>query len=329
MKALVTGATGFIGSHLVELLLAKGYEVICTVRPTSDLIWLKGLNIRLVQGDITDRESLVVPVKEADYIFHVGGITKAKKEAEYYKVNADGSRMLYEVCLEHNPGIKKIVHLSSLAAGGPAQIGRPRVETDADSPLTFYGKSKLEGEKYAVQYSKFLPITILRPPAVYGPREKDIFFYFQLISKHLKPQLGWSKKYLSLVHVTDLVNAALLSAESPKSHGQIYYVDDGCIYTWQDLSSEIQNAIQTWTLPLLVPEWLIAAAAYVSEALASLSSKPALLNKQKIIELKQKSWATSSDKIRNDLGFQSEYDLKKGCTETVKWYREHGWIKLK
>ncbi|MBL7995744.1 NAD-dependent epimerase/dehydratase family protein [bacterium] len=329
MKALVTGATGFIGSHLVESLIAKKYEVICTVRPTSDLVWLKGLNCRLVQGDITDRESLIAPVREAEYIFHVGGITKAKKEADYYKINADGSRILYEVCLEHNPGIKKIVHLSSLAAGGAALTVRPRNETDTDSPLTYYGKSKLEGEKYALQYSKLLPITILRPPAVYGPREKDIFFYFQLISKHLKPQLGWNKKYLSMIYVSDLVNAILLAAEAPKSNGQIYYVDDGCVYSWQDLSMEIQRAMQTWTLPLLVPEWLITVAAYIGEAWASLTSKPALLNRQKIIELKQKSWATSSEKIRNELGFQSEYDLKKGCTETVKWYREQGWIKQK
>lgn len=327
MKALVTGATGFIGSHLVESLLAKGYEVICTVRTTSDLTWLKDLKITLVEGDITDRDSLIAPVKAADYIFHVGGITKAKKEAAYYKINADGSRILFEVCLEHNPGIKKIVHVSSLAAGGSTPIGRPRVETDPDAPLTYYGKSKLEGEKYALQYNKHLPITIIRPPAVYGPREKDIFFYFQLIHAHVMPVLGLNKKYLSLVYVKDLVNAIVLAAESQKSNGQMYYVDDGQIYSWQDLSKGIQKALGNWALPIPIPEYLITAAAYVSEALAYLSSKPALLNKQKIIELKQKSWATSSDKIRKELGFTSQYDLEKGCSEAVDWYRKNNWLK--
>lgn len=327
MKALVTGATGFIGSHLVESLIAHGYDVTCTVRKTSDLTWLKGLNITLVEADITDRESLVAPVQLADYIFHLGGITKAKKESDYYKINADGARILFEVCLEHNPGIKKIVHVSSLAAGGSAIPGRPRTETDTDSPLTYYGKSKLEGEKYAVEYSKQLPITIIRPPAVYGPREKDISVYFQLISKHLMPILGWNKKYLSLVYVKDLTSAILLAAESPQSSGQMYYVDDGYIYTWQDMSRTIKKTIQTWTIPLFVPEWLITVVANFGEALAKWSSKPALLNKQKIIELKQRSWATSSDKIRKELGFRNEYDFERGCSETVNWYRKNGWLK--
>lgn len=326
MKALVTGATGFIGSHLAESLVAKGYDVICTVRRTSDRTWLQGMNITMVEGDITDRESLIAPVREADYIFHVGGITKAKKESDYYKINADGSRILYEVCLQHNPGIQKIVHVSSLAAGGSSLAGKPRTETDPDMPLTFYGKSKLEGEKYAVQYARQLPITILRPPAVYGPREKDIFFYFQLIHRHLMPVLGWKKKYLSLIYVADLVEAIILAAESPKSTGQTYYVDDGRIYSWQELSKAIQKAMQTWTLPLFVPESVIQAVAYISEALAAFSAKPALLNKQKIIELKQPSWATSSDKIRKELGYQNNFDLEKGCAETVAWYRKHGWI---
>ena len=327
MKALITGATGFIGSHLAKSLIDKGYEVTCTVRRTSDLTWLKGLNVELVEGDITDRESLAEPVRKANYIFHVGGITKAKSEPAYYKINADGSRILYEVCLENKAHIKKIVHVSSLAAGGPAIPGRPRIENDPDEPLTFYGKSKLEGEKYAVQYRKELPITIIRPPAVYGPREKDIFFYFQLISIHLRPVLGWNKKYLSLVYVKDLVHAIILAAESPKSSGQTYYVDDGKIYSWQELSGQIQKALGTRAVPVFVPEWLITAAAYISEAFAAFSSKPALLNRQKIIELKQKSWATSSDKIRNELGFAAAYDLEKGCAETVQWYRENRWLK--
>ncbi len=327
MKALITGATGFIGSHLAETLIAKGYAVTCTVRKTSDLTWLKGLNVKIVEGDITDRESLIEPVRNAEYVFHAGGITKAKNESAYYKINADGSRILYEVCQEHKTHIKKIVHVSSLAAGGPAQPGRPRVESDPDEPLTYYGKSKLEGEKYAAQYSRELPVTIIRPPAVYGPREKDIFFYFQLISMHLRPVLGWNKKYLSLIYVKDLVDAIILAAESPKSSGQTYYVDDGNTYSWQELSGQIQKALGTHALPVFVPEWLITAAAYVSEGLGIFSTEPALLNRQKVIELKQMSWATSSDKIRNELGFAATYDLVEGCEETVQWYRKNGWLK--
>ncbi len=327
MKALVTGSTGFIGSHLVEALASRGYEVSCLVRSNSDLSYFKNLDVKLFTGDITDRESLVEPVRTADYIFHIGGITKASAESAYYKVNADGSRILYETCAAHNPGIKKIVHLSSLAAAGPAHEERPRIESDAHRPVTHYGKSKLEGEAYALQYSKSLPVTIIRPPAVYGPREKDIFFYFQLIHAHLRPILGWKKKYLSLIYVKDLISAIILAAESPRSTGQIYYVDDGRIYSWQELSGGIQKAVGKRALPIFVPEWMITIVAWIAEAESLFTKRTPLLSREKIVELKQRSWATSSEKIRSELGFRPMYDLEKGCYETAAWYRENGWLK--
>jgi dihydroflavonol-4-reductase len=326
LRALVTGATGFIGSHLAGTLLAKGYSVACVVRQTSDLTELKNLNVAFVEGDITDRESLVTAVRQADIIFHLGGITKAKSESAYFKINADGSRILYEVCLEHNPQVQKIVHVSSLAAAGPADPEKPRTESDPADPLTFYGKSKWEGEKYAMEYGKKLPITIIRPPAVYGPREKDIFFYFQLIGWHIMPRLGLGNKYLSLIYVDDLVDAILLAAESPQSNGQTYYVDDGRIYTWQDLSAAIRSAMQTWTVPIVVPEFVIIVIAYLAEFLSLFSKKPALLNRQKTIELRQKAWTSSSEKIRRELGFKNKFDLERGCKETAAWYRSHRWL---
>lgn len=326
MKSLITGATGFIGSHLAEALIQKGHDVRCVVRRTSDLTWLKNLPIELAEGDITDRDSLIPAVKGVDFIFHLGGITKAKKESTYFKINADGSRLLYEVCREHNPVVKKIVHVSSQAAAGPSSVHRLRTENDPPQPLTFYGKSKLEGEKYAVEYSKFLPITIIRPPAVYGPREKDIFIYFKLIDRHWKPILGMKKKYLSLIYVHDLVDAIVLAAENPAGLGQTYFVDDGNIYSWSDLSDGIKKSMNRWTLPLFVPDTLTVAVAYVSEFFSQFSSKPAVLNRQKIIELRQQAWTTSSEKIRKELGFVSKFDWMRGCEETVKWYREHGWL---
>ncbi|NUM79891.1 NAD(P)-dependent oxidoreductase [bacterium] len=326
MKSLITGATGFIGSHLAEALIQKGHDVRCIVRRTSDLTWLKNLPVEFVEGDITDRDSLIPAVQGADYIFHLGGITKAKKESTYFKINADGSRLLYEVCREYNPVVKKIVHVSSQAAAGPSSANRPRTENDPPQPLTYYGKSKLEGEKYAVEYSKFLPITILRPPAVYGPREKDIFIYFKLIDRHWKPILGMKKKYLSLIYVHDLVDAIMLAAENPGGLGQTYFVDDGRIYSWADLSDGIKKVMDRWTLPLFVPETLTVAVAYVSEFFSQFSSKPAVLNRQKIIELRQQAWTTSSEKIRNELGFVSKFDWQRGCEETIKWYRENMWL---
>ena len=324
--ALVTGATGFIGSHLVESLLQKNYEVFCIVRKTSDLSLLKKLPCTFIDGDITDRNSLIDAVRDKDIIFHLGGLTKAKSVTDYYRVNADASQHLYEICLQHNPGIRKIVHVSSLAAAGPSTPGKPRVESDSENPLTDYGKSKLAGEKIAVSFMNKLPITIIRPPAVYGPREKDIFFYFQLIDKHIKPILGFQTKYLTIIHALDLVEAIVRAAESPQSTGHTYFVDDGYVYSWQDLSSTIQKASGTWAIPLTIPEWLISGIAHIAEFFSRFSSNPALLNRQKIIELKQVAWTTNSEKIKRDLGFSPKYDLLKGCKMTVDWYRENGWL---
>lgn len=326
MKALVTGSTGFIGSHLVEALVKRGYKVFCSVRRTSDRVWLKDLDVTFVDADITERESLIPAVSIVDYIFHVGGVTKAKKESAYYRINADGTRVLYEVCQEHNPNLRKIVHVSSLAAAGPSEIGRPRVESDTPRPLTFYGRSKLEGERYAAEYMKSLPITVIRPPAVYGPKERDIFFYFRVMNRHVKPMLGVADKYLSLVHVDDLVDAILLAAESPASRGQTYFVDDGRIYSWRELSSAIQKSLRTWALPLVIPESFMTVTAFAAEFLAMWSHKPALLNRQKIIELRQRAWTCSSEKIRSELGFESKVTLQAGCDATARWYRDHGWL---
>jgi nucleoside-diphosphate-sugar epimerase len=326
MKALVTGSTGFIGSHLVEALLKRGYKIFCSVRRSSDRVWLKHLDVTFVDADITERDSLIPAVSVVDYVFHLGGITKAKKESAYSKINADGSRVLYEVCQEHNPHIRKIVHVSSLAAAGPSEFGRPRCESDPPNPLTFYGKSKLEGERYATEYMKTLPITIIRPPAVYGPKEKDILFYFRLMKYHLRPILGFSEKHLSMVYVDDLVEAIILAAESPASVGQTYFVDDGRIYTWQELSRVIQQSLGTWSLPVVIPEPLIAAVAYAAEFFSQFSRNPALLNRQKVIELRQKAWTCSSEKIRKELGFESRFPLEAGCKATVQWYREHRWL---
>jgi len=326
LKALVTGATGFIGSHLVEALLKKGYDVSCTVRKTSDVAWLKSLPVQLIEGDITDRDSMIPAVKNMDYIFHLGGVTKAKNEALYYKVNADGARILYEVCNEFNPQVRKIVHVSSLAAAGPAEIGRPRIESDLENPITDYGKSKREGEKYALQYSRHLPITIIRPPAVYGPREQDLLIYFRLVHRHWRPILGLKARYVSMIYSQDLVDAIILAAERSAGAGQIYFVDDGKIYTWTHISLNIQGAMRTWTLPLFVPESLTVILGYLFEFFSKFSPKHAILNRQKIIEIRQRAWTCSSEKIRKELGFQHQFDLTAGCDETVKWYRQNGWL---
>ncbi|MCB0834273.1 MAG: NAD-dependent epimerase/dehydratase family protein [Bacteroidetes bacterium] len=326
MKALITGSNGFIGSHLTERLVADGVNVRCLVRPTSDLSNLEGVEVEYIFGDITEPGSLRQAVEGMDYVFHLGGITKAIDEKGYFDVNANGTRNLLDACVRYNPRVQRVVVVSSLAAGGPARADRPRVESDSDSPVTPYGRSKKAGDDLAVQYADRLPITILRPPAVYGPREKDILIFFKLVSIHLRPQIGFSSKYLSVIFVSDLVEAVVLSSASSGPSGSIYYVDDGEIHTWQSFSSAICRALETWALPLVVPESAVRMTGLFSEWISNWSGKPAVLNRQKVIELTQPSWATSSQKIRKELGFESKVALDAGCRLTVEWYRKRSWI---
>ncbi|MCJ7578895.1 MAG: NAD(P)-dependent oxidoreductase, partial [candidate division Zixibacteria bacterium] len=213
-KALVTGANGFVGSHLVEKLLSIGYQVTCLVRKTSNLRWLSGLKVEYVYADISERESLSREagsfgknvLKDVDFIFHVAGLTKAKTEEEYSKANYEGTKNLLEACVKDNPQIKRFVYISSQAAVGPGKDDRPLDETAPCNPITDYGKSKLEGEKIVLEYSSKLPVTVIRPPAVYGPRDSDILSFFKVANKGFKTLFGKGESYLSLCYIEDLVD---------------------------------------------------------------------------------------------------------------------------
>ena len=177
MKTLVTGATGFIGSHLVEELLKGGHRVTCLVRKTSNLQWINGLNVRLIYGDCTIKESLLNAVADFDYIFHLAGLTKAANERDFFSANALGTENLVSAVIEKNPDTKRFVYLSSLAAAGPSCDGTPAKEAGEPKPVSAYGRSKLEGERIVMRHKNTIPVTVIRPPAVYGPRDKDFYIF--------------------------------------------------------------------------------------------------------------------------------------------------------
>ena len=187
MKALVTGGTGFIGSHLTEALIRKGVQVRCLLRKTSDLKWLKGLPIEFVHGDCNDKTSLEKAVRGVDWVFHLAGVTKAIKEETYFEVNGLGTENLIHACLENNPRLQKFIYISSQAAAGPSRNGCNKKELDPCEPVSFYGRSKRVGEELVLTHAHELPVLILRPSAVYGPRDKDIFAFFKCLSRRIKP----------------------------------------------------------------------------------------------------------------------------------------------
>ncbi len=332
MKAFVTGSTGFIGSHLVEFLVRQGYRVTCLVRKTSDVRWLnQQLNadtepIELVTADIGDYDTLAQLVKDTNLVFHLAGLTKAPDAATYDRVNVQGTKNLINACLRTNSGLDRFVYCSSLAAMGPCSTATPMTEDASPQPLTDYGRSKLKGEFVTYECANRLPITIIRPPAVYGPRDTDVFLYFQFVEKGLMPTLGDEDRLLSLIHVRDLVAGIYAAAVSNLAIGEAYFLTDGALHSWNDVGNTIAYALKKCPLRLKVPYVVLDMIAMCTETAGRITRHAPTLNRQKIRELKQRFWICDSTKAQQQLGFAPAYPLEKGIQETAEWYRESCWL---
>ena len=332
MKAYVTGGTGFIGSHLVEQLVDQGHHVTCLIRKTSNLHWLNHLlaakspQVELIIGDLHDFDGLAGHVRDVDLVFHLAGLTKAPDAATYDRVNAEGTEDLIKACLDAQANLDRFVYCSSLAAVGPSRDATPNTEDVTPQPLTDYGNSKLKGEMIVREYADRLPITIIRPPAVYGPRDADIFLFFQMINRGVIPILGDADKLLSLVHVKDLVAGIYAAAVSERAIGETYFLTDGDIHTWRGIERVIADALEKRSLRVKVPFFLLDFVAAFMEAAVKITCQTPTLNRQKVQDLKQRFWICDSTKAQQELGYRPIYSLEKGIQETAGWYRANGWL---
>jgi len=332
MKAYVTGGTGFIGSHLVEGLVDRGYHVTCLTRKTSNLRWLNHLltakspQVELVRGSLHDSDVLAQHIRDADLVFHLAGLTKAPDAATYDRVNAEGTKHLIEACLGAQTNLGRFVYCSSLAAVGPSCNATPNTEEVTPQPLTDYGRSKLKGEMVVREYADRLPITIIRPPAVYGPRDSDIFLFFQMINRGMIPILGEADKLLSLVYVKDLVAGIYTAAVSERAIGETYFLTDGDIHTWRDIERVIADALEKRPFKVKVPFFLLDCISIFMEAAAKITRQTSTLNRQKVRDLKQRFWICDSTKAQKELGYRPNYFLEKGIQETADWYRANDWL---
>ncbi|HMK49683.1 MAG TPA: NAD(P)-dependent oxidoreductase [Thermodesulfovibrionales bacterium] len=320
MKALVTGATGFIGSHLCEKLVEKGYDVTCLSRNTSNLKWIENLGVRIVKGDCTDLESLRGLQDNFDYVFHLAGLTKSVSEEEFFLINAKGTENLMQALVDKSARLRRFVYLSSLAAAGPGLTMSPLREDCNPSPVSSYGRSKLAGERAVLRLKDTIPVSILRPPAVYGPRDRDMLMIFKMAKKGFFFDLG--KCYYSLLYVEDLVRGIILCAESKLAEGRVYFLSDNNIYSGERIALEVSSALETKTTPLRVPKCVMPFFAYIGEKLNSRG----IINRDRIKDFQHAYWICDSTKAREEIGFIPKVGLKEGIKWTADWYRIHRWL---
>jgi nucleoside-diphosphate-sugar epimerase len=320
MKALITGATGFIGSHLTEKLIHTGFDVYCLVRDSSNLRNIEQVNVRKIVGDCTDIGSLYDAVKDADYVFHLAGVTKACKEEDYYNANVKGTENIVNAVLRKNPNIKRFFYLSSLAAVGPSIDGRALTEESEPMPVSTYGRSKLEGEKIVLMHAKDIPVTVVRPPAVYGPRDRDFLVLFKLVKSGVIPY--WGRCYYSFLYVKDLVNGIILSALSDKAVGEIFFISDGNIYSNDDIINAISLSVMKRPLRLNIPKFVMPALGYIFEVVKGVN----IINSDKIKEFRYTHWVCDSSKLVKLLRFEPETRIDEGIKETTLWYKINKWL---
>lgn len=327
-KAFVTGGTGFLGSHLVDALLDRGYRVACLVRRQSDRRWLARKPIEFVESFIGDTSGVLEEsLRESEYCFHVAGIIHAFKKSEYEQVNVEGTRWMVEACMRASPILKRFVYVSSLAAGGPPETEKGLAhEAMNPQPISAYGKSKLAGERLLKEYEKKLSITVIRPPAIYGPRDSQILKVMRLVDRGFFPLAGGRGKRLNLCHVSDVVQGILLAAECDKAVGHTYYVGDARNYTWEEVAEAFEQIVRQklWKVP--VPSALVYLAGFFGELQSLVQRKAVDLNWERAKILTQKNWTVDIRRIKQDLGYEPRIALIPGFEQTLDWYRREGWL---
>lgn len=324
--ALITGGNGFVGSHLCEALAEAGFRLRLLLRKTSKTTNLQGLDYETVFGDLQDESSLKAAVADVDYIFHSAGVVRAFNREEFHQVNGEGTRKLAAAAAERGDGLKRFVYISSQAAAGPGQPGKPRSEDEQPEPISDYGQSKLSGELAAKKFADKLPLTIVRPSAVFGPRDTDVFQFFQLAVSGWKVKFGGTETYVSVAYVKDVVAGIVAAATRQQALGETFFLNTEDVISFWQAQEMIADALKVDTKPLRVPTLLLKVLAQLDTANARKSGRAPNLTPDKVGELTCANWTSSSQKMREVLGVTPQLPLQEAFNLTAAWYREQGWL---
>lgn len=330
-KILITGASGFIGSFIVEEALRRDMEVWAAVRKTSSREYLQDSRINFIELDFRSKEALVAQLgaHEFDYVVHAAGVTKCLDKEDFRRINTEGTIHLVDALIDLRMPIKRFVYLSSLSVFGNIHERQPYqdiTERDCPRPNTAYGKSKLEAERYLDSIGNDFPYIILRPTGVYGPRERDYFLMAQSVAKHVDFAAGFKRQDITFVYVLDVVQAVFLALDRGMS-GRKYFLSDGEVYRSADFSSLLKKELGVgWMLRIVAPLWVLRIITFFGEKIANITRKPIALNNDKYNILKQRNWRCDIEPTMDELGYHPHYKLADGVRLSVKWYRENGWL---
>jgi nucleoside-diphosphate-sugar epimerase len=321
---LITGGTGFIGSHLVEAVCARGKPLRCLIRRESleRHTFMLPAEAELVFGDLVSGEGLRDALEGVDTVIHLAGVTKALSTSEFYSGNARATENLARAVAGR--GVR-LVHVSSLAAIGPSSDGKPVSDDAEPHPLTHYGISKLEGERIV---RALVPnAVIVRPAVVYGPRDMNVLEVFKSISRGFMLEISGGERWFHAIYVKDLADGLLVAARTPQAGGRAYFLAHAKAVSWSELSSVAACIMRKRTRVLRIPSPLAYAVGGFGEVCSRLTGKPVIISRQKVKEAKCRHWTCDTHRAAQELGFEAQTPLELGLTQTLGWYKEVGWLK--
>jgi len=324
MKILITGASGFLGSHTAQELCRRGHQVTAFVRKTSQVRHLKSLGIPLLKGDFPDCSSLESTLPHVDGVIHIAGLIKALTKKEFFEVNAQGVKKLVSLISKTSPKPRILLYVSTIAVHNPSHGNDFCLPSENCKPLSHYGQSKLQGELALSQLEKEISTFILRPPVLYGPRDYALLPLFKSIHRGIAPLYQRGQNQLSICYVADVARAIGDLIESNLAGRQIFCLDDGRIHTWRSLAGHISQVLEKKIRALPIPHPLFYTAATFSEAWGKITRTPQIFTRNKLKEIRQPSWVCGFQKIKDYLGWEPKINLQEGLQKTWEYYRQAG-----